>query len=199
MEKTAHITFTLREADGIFAADIEITTPQQEVHRSTVYGDNADTLTSYLKVYLSSMHTLRQFLIDSAGGFDLTLAPADFDLGWNHPDAVALQIAPKTVVGTSLAATSTADTASTIQRFSRALMPLSMSVCALLLATFLIPFQPEDASRIRQFSGITLVVTSTCWLLGWLIDRFCNVVVALWRRIRSIATEKRPPSGGAQA
>ena len=94
MEKTAHITFTLREADGIFAADVETSTPQG-IRHTTLYGNSADPFASYLKLYLDSMDSMQQFLEESSATFHLPLTPADFDIGFDRRATATRQMLQK--------------------------------------------------------------------------------------------------------
>ena len=180
MEKTAHITFTLREADGIFAADIETSTPQG-IRHTTLYGNSADPFASYLKLYLDSMDSMQQFLEESAATFHLQLTPADFDIGFDRRATATRQMLQKR----------SADG-------NGGFLPVLLAGTALAIS-FLPPFREEDAVLIRQVGGGTLLLTSMFWLAGMACIHTRRACVTFWRWIRRVRQGEPPSNGGTPA
>lgn len=193
MEKTAHITFTLREADGIFAADVETSTPQG-IRHTTLYGNSADPFASYLKLYLDSMDSMQQFLEESAATFHLPLTPADFDIGFDRQATATRQMLQKRSADGN-GGFPTPDDFPAKLRLSRALILPVLLACTALAISFLPPFREEDAVLIRQVGGGTLLLTSMFWLAGMACIHTRRACVTFWRRI-SPSRQATPPSNG---
>ena len=193
MEKTAHITFTLREADGIFAADVETSTPQG-IRHTTLYGNSADPFASYLKLYLDSMDSMQQFLEESAATFHLPLTPADFDIGFDRQATATRQMLQKRSADGN-GGFPTPDDFPAKLRLSRALILPVLLACTALAISFLPPFREEDAVLIRQVGGGTLLLTSMFWLAGMACIYIRRACVMFWRRI-SPSRQATPPANG---
>lgn len=193
MEKTAHITFTLREADGIFAADVETSTPQG-IRHTTLYGNSADPFASYLKLYLDSMDSMQQFLEESAATFHLQLTPADFDIGFDRRATATRQMHQKRSADGN-GGFPTPDDFPAKLRLSRALILPVLLACTALAISFLPPFREEDAVLIRQVGGGALLLTSVFWLVGMACIYIRRACVMFWRRI-SPSRQATPPANG---
>lgn len=193
MEKTAHITFTLREADGIFAADVETSTPQG-IRHTTLYGNSADPFASYLKLYLDSMDSMQQFLEESAATFHLQLTPADFDIGFDRRATATRQMLQKRSADGN-GGFPTPDDFPAKLRLSRALILPVLLACTALAISFLPPFREEDAVLIRQVGGGALLLTSVFWLVGMACIYIRRACVMFWRRI-SPSRQATPPANG---
>lgn len=193
MEKTAHITFTLREADGIFAADVETSTPQG-IRHTTLYGNSADPFASYLKLYLDSMDSMQQFLEESAATFHLQLTPADFDIGFDRRATATRQMLQKRSADGNVGFPTPDDFPAKL-RLSRALILPVLLACTALAISFLPPFREEDAVLIRQVGGGALLLTSVFWLVGMACIYIRRACVMFWRRI-SPSRQATPPANG---
>ena len=193
MEKTAHITFTLREADGIFAADVETSTPQG-IRHTTLYGNSADPFASYLKLYLDSMDSMQQFLEESSATFHLPLTPADFDIGFDRRATATRQMLQKRSADGN-GGFPTPDDFPAKLRLSRALILPVLLACTALAISVLPPFREEDAVLIRQVGGGTLLLTSMFWLAGMACIYIRRACVMFWRRI-SPSRQATPPANG---
>ena len=193
MEKTAHITFTLREADGIFAADVETSTPQG-IRHTTLYGNSADPFASYLKLYLDSMDSMQQFLEESSATFHLPLTPADFDIGFDRRATATRQMLQKRSADGN-GGFPTPDDFPAKLRLSRTLILPVLLACTALAISFLPPFREEDAVLIRQVGGGTLLLTSMFWLAGMACIYIRRACVMFWRRI-SPSRQATPPANG---
>ena len=199
MEKTAHITFTLREADGIFAADVETSTPQG-IRHTTLYGNSADPFASYLKLYLDSMDSMQQFLEESAATFHLPLTPADFDIGFDRRRVTATrQILQKQPADGSSDAPASCDGLPAKSRLTRMLIPPVLLACTALAISVLPPFREEDAVLIRQVGGGALLLTSVFWLVGMACIHTRRACVTFWRWIRRVRQGEPPSNGDAPA
>ena len=198
MEKTAHITFTLREADGIFAADVETSTPQG-IRHTTLYGNSTDPFASYLKLYLDSMDSMQQFLEESATTFHLQLTPADFDIGFDRRATATRQMLQKRPADGNGGFPTPSDDFPAKLRLSRALILPVLLACTALAISFLPPFREEDAVLIRQVGGGTLLLTSMFWLAGMACIHTRRACVTFWRWIRRVRQGEPPSNGGTPA
>lgn len=198
MEKTAHITFTLREADGIFAADVETSTPQG-IRHTTLYGNSTDPFASYLKLYLDSMDSMQQFLEESATTFHLQLTPADFDIGFDRRATATRQMLQKWSTDGNGGFPTPCDDFPAKLRLSRALILPVLLACTALAISFLPPFREEDAVLIRQVGGGTLLLTSMFWLAGMACIHTRRACVTFWRWIRRVRQGEPPSNGGTPA
>lgn len=198
MEKTAHITFTLREADGIFAADVETSTPQG-IRHTTLYGNSTDPFASYLKLYLDSMDSMQQFLEESATTFHLQLTPADFDIGFDRRATATRQMLQKWSTDGNGGFPTPCDDFPAKLRLSRALILPVLLVCSALAISFLPIFREEHAVFIRQVGGGTLLLTSMFWLAGMACIHTRRACVTFWRWIRRVRQGEPPSNGDAPA
>lgn len=195
MSQECKITFSLREDSGIFAADVEISTPQG-IRHTTLYGNSADPFASYLKLYLDSMGCMQQFLEESSATFHLPLTPADFDIGFDRSRVTATrQILQKQSADGSSDALVSCDNFSAKSRLTRMLIPPVLLACTALAISVLPLFREEDAVLIRQVGGGALLLTSVFWLVGMACIYIRRVCVMLWRRI-SPSRQAIPPANG---
>ena len=191
MNQECRITFSLREDSGIFAADVEISTPQG-IRHTTLYGNSADPFASYLKLYLDSMGSMQQFLEESAATFHLQLTPADFDIGFDRRATATRQMLQKRSADGN-GGFPTPDDFPAKLRLSRALILPVLLACTALAISFLPPFREEDAVLIRQVGGGALLLTSVFWLVGMACIYIRRACVMFWRRISP--SRQAPPPG----
>lgn len=195
MSQECKITFSLREDSGIFAADVEISTPQG-IRHTTLYGNSADPFASYLKLYLDSMGCMQQFLEESSATFHLPLTPADFDIGFDRRRVTATrQIFQKQPADGSSDAPASCDSLPAKSRLTRMLIPPVLLACTALAISVLPPFREEDAVLIRQVGGGALLLTSVFWLVGMACICIRRACVMFWRRI-SPSRQATPPANG---
>jgi hypothetical protein len=195
MNQECRITFSLREDSGIFAADVEISTPQG-IRHTTLYGNSADPFASYLKLYLDSMGSMQQFLEESSATFHLPLTPADFDIGFDRRRVTATrQILQKQPADGSSDAPASCDGLAAKSRLTRMLIPPVLLACTALAISVLPPFREEDAVLIRQVGGGALLLTFVFWLVGMTCIYIRRACVMFWRRI-SPSRQAPPPANG---
>ena len=195
MNQECRITFSLREDSGIFAADVEISTPQG-IRHTTLYGNSTDPFSSYLKLYLDSMDSMQQFLEESSATFHLPLTPADFDIGFDRRRVTATrQILQKQPADGSSDAPASCDGLPAKSRLTRILIPPVLLACTALAISVLPPFREEDAVLIRQVGGGALLLTFVFWLVGMACIYIRRACVMFWRRI-SPSRQAPPPANG---